>query len=232
MKLRYIFVIIFLACFIILTYFISNYSILNVKETFSGNSDKYELKNLKESNDKYVIDIYYPQTSYDALNIKIKSCIQNIVEDFKTVVGNASEDDYILEISFNYYEYENYISFAFNVFRETGGAHPNTNTFTINYDINNNVIVDITELTKRYNNILDVFYNISYECLKNDEKIIKYGNEDMLEKGLEKKIENYMNFVFDKNGIILFFNPYDVAPYVAGDFIVRIPYNKLNTPQN
>lgn len=228
MKLRYILVIIFLCVFLLLTYYISNNSALDAKLTFSENSDQYTIKNLKEDNEKYNIDIYYPQTNYDVLNIKIKGCIQKIVEDFKNIISEESDKTYILEISFDDYEYENYISFAFNVFRQTGGAHPMNTTFTINYDIKNDVIIDITELTKLYENVLDTFYTISYDTLKENEKILKYGNEEMLKNGLEKKIINYQNFVFDKNHIILFFNPYDVAPYVAGEFIVRIPYDQLS----
>lgn len=227
MKLKILYVIIFLCAFIMLTYFVTNYDELNVKETFSENNSNYTMKNLKEGSDKYHIDIYYPQTNYDVLNIKIKADIQNIVSDFKNLLNEEHDKEYVLEISFDYYEYENYISFAFNVFTQTGGAHPNTRTFTVNYDIRNNKIIDIVELTKMYPNILKVFSKISYESLKDNDKILEYGNEEMFNKGIEEKIENFRNFVFDKNNIILFYNPYDVAPYVAGSFIVKIPYENL-----
>lgn len=227
MKLRYTFVIIFLCAFLLLTYFINNYNEFSVKETFSENSDNYTMKNIKDDNEKYKIDIYYPQTNYDTLNIKIKADIQNIVSDFKNSLSEDVSFDYLLEISFNYYEYENYISFVFNVFSETGGAHPSTSVFTVTYDIKNDKIIDITELTKIYSNTLEIFSTISYESLKDNEKILQYGDEDMLKKGLEKRIENFRNFAFDKNNLILFFNPYDVAPYVAGSFVVKIPYEKL-----
>lgn len=78
-----------------------------------------------------------------------------------------------------------------------------------------------------YPNILKIFSKISYESLKDNDKILEYGNEEMFNKGIEEKIENFRNFVFDKNNIILFYNPYDVAPYVAGSFIVKIPYENL-----
>lgn len=227
MKLKIIYVIIFLCAFVVLTYFVSNYDELNVKETFSENNSNYTMKNLKEGSDKYHIDIYYPQTIYDVLNIKIKADIQNIVSDFKNLLNEEHDKEYVLEISFDYYEYEGYISFAFNVFRQTGGAHPNTNTFTVNYDIRNNKIIDIVELTKMYPSILKVFSKVSYESLKDNDKILEYGNEEMFNKGIEEKVENFRNFVFDKNNIILFYNPYDIAPYVAGSFVVKIPYDKL-----
>lgn len=231
MKLRYTFVIIFLCAFLLLTYFINNYNEFSVKETFSENSDNYTMKNIKDDNEKYKIDIYYPQTNYDTLNMKIKSDIQNIVNDFKNSLNNETDWQYVLEISFNYYEYENYISFVFNVFSQTGGAHPNTRVFTVNYDIKNDKIIDITELTKMYTNILEIFSKTSYESLKDNDKILQYGNEDMFKRGLEERIENFRNFVFDKNGIVLFFNPYDIAPYVAGSFVVKVPYDKLDKIQ-
>ena len=78
-----------------------------------------------------------------------------------------------------------------------------------------------------YTNILEIFSKTSYESLKDNDKILQYGNEDMFKRGLEERIENFRNFAFDKNNLILFFNPYDVAPYVAGSFVVKIPYEKL-----
>ena len=146
MKPRYIFVIIFLLFFIVLTYVVQNYykyKVESVKETISSNNDIYEMKNIKDDDKKYIIDIYYPYTKYEILNIAIKSKMQKIVDDFKEAVDFEHEAKYNLDISFDYYNYDYYISFAFNVNSDTGGAHPSSNIFTINYDLKNNKIIDI-----------------------------------------------------------------------------------------
>ena len=227
MKLRYIFVIIFLAIFLILTYLVSTHTKLDAKAIYSESNDKYDMKNLKENNEKYNIDIYYPNKSFDLLNTDIKAKLQKIVEDFKSKADFEHDNSYTLQVSFDCYEYKNYMSFAFNVFTDVGGAHPNTITFTINYDIKNNKIIDIVELTKIYKYVLKVFSTNSYNSLKDDKSITEYGNEDMLKVGVEEKTDNFKNFVFDKNYIIIFFNQYDVAPYVSGSFVVKIPYSEL-----
>ena len=79
------------------------------------------------------------------------------------------------------------------------------------------------------NNVLNILYNECYEKLKNNELINKYSNEEWLAKGLEKKEENYKNFVLTPNSFVVIFNEYTVAPYVAGTFEVEIEYDKLAT---
>ena len=63
--------------------------------------------------------------------------------------------------------------------------------------------------------------------MKDNENIKEYSSEEMLKKGTKPNLDNFRNFVFDKNDIVIFFNQYDVAPYVAGSFIVRVPYSKI-----
>ena len=49
----------------------------------------------------------------------------------------------------------------------------------------------------------------------------------MLLEGTSPKEENFKNFAFSKDGLILFFEQYQVAPYSEGSFRVVIPYDKI-----
>ena len=49
----------------------------------------------------------------------------------------------------------------------------------------------------------------------------------MMIEGTSEKIENYSNFAITNNGILVFFDYYQVAPYYYGVQKVLIPYNKL-----
>ena len=49
----------------------------------------------------------------------------------------------------------------------------------------------------------------------------------MLKDGTKPLATSFGNFAFSKNGMIIFFNRYQVAPYVAGTFKVNISYEQL-----
>ena len=49
----------------------------------------------------------------------------------------------------------------------------------------------------------------------------------MMIEGTSEKIENYSNFAITNNGILVFFDYYQVAPYYYGVQKVLILYNKL-----
>jgi len=50
----------------------------------------------------------------------------------------------------------------------------------------------------------------------------------MLESGTRPTLQNFKNFAFGDDGLILFFENYQVAPYFYGSFQVKIPYSKLD----
>ena len=73
-------------------------------------------------------------------------------------------------------------------------------------------------------NILNIFSENSREILKSNDKIT---SSTMLYEGTKPKKENFTNFIFSKNGIILFFPQYQVAPYSQGEFNVVLDYKKI-----
>ena len=51
--------------------------------------------------------------------------------------------------------------------------------------------------------------------------------DEIFEEGTEPVYENYSNFVLLQNDIVVIFGQYQIAPYAAGMFGVRIPYEEL-----
>lgn len=49
----------------------------------------------------------------------------------------------------------------------------------------------------------------------------------MLYEGTKPIKENFNNFIFSKNGLIIYFPQYQIAPYSQGEFNVIVPYNLL-----
>ncbi len=215
MKLKYLIILFLIINLIFCIY------IINVK-AISNNEYKIE-----EKNNNYKIIAYYPKTDYSKLNNVINDKIYEYIKEFKENINSSDypiNQYYSLIILYDCYEYDNYISYIFRIEDYTGGAHPNHRIYTVVYDIKNNVIITIDDLINKNQNILNIFSENSREILKSNDKIT---SSTMLYEGTKPKKENFTNFVFSKNGIILFFPQYQVAPYSQGEFNVVLDYKKI-----
>lgn len=177
---------------------------------------------------KYKILVYYPESEFDVLNKEITKKIDKYIYQFKDSIKDINVQPniyYTLDIIYNTYEYKNYISYVFHVDYYTGGAHPNHELFTIIYNKHTNTIIDINSLIKLNPNILNTFSSISRKELLNNKDIV---DSNMMFEGTKPTLNNFSNFAFSKDGLIIFFEYYQVAPYSSGEFQVIIPYDKLN----
>ena len=207
-------------------------STVDVRQVFSVADLKSNcnIDKIMEETDKCSIKVYYPVTAYEDLNSEVLNKVNAYIDDFKKEIEPLDKREdmkYKLEINFNSYEYSDYISYVFNVFIDLLGAHPNNFLFSISYNVSSKSVIKIQDLLNINKELLNVLSEYSYNELKDNENIQKYAVEGMLEEGLEKKIDNFDTFAFDNSGFKIFFEKYSVAPYVAGEFIVTIPYDKL-----
>lgn len=195
------------------------------------NADKSKTNNneykISEISKNYKVQIYYPITEYKKLNTIINKQITNYLKEFKDNVKSSTipiNQYYHLIILYEKYEYENYISFVFRIEDFTGGAHPNHRIKTIVYDTKNNKIITIDDLTNKNKDLLKVLSEFSRKELKYNKKIT---DSSILYEGTKEEKVNFTNFVFSKEGLIIFFPQYQVAPYSQGEFNVVIPYKYL-----
>lgn len=201
---------------------------LNAK-AIKTNNDEYKIE---EKTYDYKILIYYPITKYPTLNKNIKENILPYLKEFKSSLKYIPEQKnqyYSLIILYENYEYKNYISYVFRIEDYTGGAHPNHRMYTVVYDKEKNKVISIEDLIKYNNQILNIFSKISREKLKNNKRIV---SASMFFEGTRPKKENFINFAFTKDGILLFYPYYQIAPYSEGEFNVIIPYDNINKLYN
>lgn len=233
-KYIYIFVALLFFVFITITYYVSSTDTnLEVRQVFNVSEliSNCEIKEISEITENYEINIYYPETTYLNLNEKVNNKISEYIESFKQDIKGLNPIDgqkFLLNINFSSYEYEEYFSYAFEIFTDFGGAHPNTTSWTINYNVKDRKIVDINYLIEKNKNILNILSEYTFNELKENEQIKDNYVEEMLKNGTEAKKENFQNFIFTKEGLRIIFQRYSVAPYSSGEFSVTIPYNKLN----
>lgn len=230
MQKNYILALFLFLVLIISTYFVTTTTdeyIVKVNENIEINTS---IKEINKEEEKYIIKAYIPETHIKELNSKIEETYNDIISKFEKNVQDLKllEDNrkFSLNVNFTEYTYNNYISFLITYSCDYGGAHPDIDVVTLNYNKKDKEFVDINKLIEKNKEILSVFSNISYESLK--DKIEEKEDSNMLKQGTSPKIDNFTKFVFSKDGIILFFPNYSIAPYYLGNFEIKIPYSKIN----
>lgn len=213
--------------------FVNKNEVLEVRAVFSANDLKAncDIKEIKELEEDYEIEIYYPESKYSLLNEKIKNKMEKYINEFKEEIKEfekIGDNKFTLSINFDSYEYEEYISYVFHIFVDLQGAHPNTYIWTISYDIKSKELIDINTLVRKNKDILNILSGYAYEELKQNSSIKEDNTLDMLVDGTKPVSDNFSKFAFTKEGLKVFFQRYDVAPYYLGEFEVTVPYDKLN----
>ena len=211
--------------------FNTSYNVGSVRQVYNSNLEKskFAVKEIMEENEKISIRAYFPETKYPKCNEIIQNYINSEIKLFKNESEHfdGENEKCTFDVTFDSYEYGKYISIVLNITYFTSGAHPNEIIKSVCFDTKNNLEVTIDDLVKNNNHILGKLSSITYDVLKNEERIKEYGNEEMLKDGTKPLNASFSNFAFSKNGMIIFFNRYQVAPYVAGTFKVNISYEQL-----
>lgn len=205
---------------------------------------------IEESNDFYTIKVKYPREIRDNNN-EIEKYIKNTISSIKeewSLDGELYKNElklrqdfpdrpimkYELNIQYERFSSENLntVSYVFETYTFTGGAHGNTGLQTFTFNKNGLVTID---------KILNVNNDLAITKIIENKLRKSLGNslnEEMLMSGLGLALndsdENYlfvtnlMNFVVLDDGIRFIFSQYQVAPYSAGQPEVLLTWDELN----
>lgn len=184
--------------------------------------------NILKQNNNYKMNINYPITNSGLLNKEIEKIINNYKLQFNNDLKDLPNNpNYQLDINYKDYKYNNYISYIFYIESDLGGAHPSHQIRTINYNTKENKVITIDNIIKYNSNVLNALSNLSRENLKKL-KIFKSNDiNEMMINGTSPTKNNFKNFVFTQNGLMIIFERYQIAPYFFGEYNITIPYNKL-----
>ncbi len=169
------------------------------------------------------IRINYPSTDYFLLNKKIREYIDFQTNNFKNLTLDKVKTNYYLIIDYKEYGYKNIISYVFLLETYNGGAHPDHLIWTINYDKKINKIITIKDLINSDPMILEKLSSFSYNVLSNDNAFKNSNILSMLKDGTAPTIDNFKNIVFSNNGLIIYFERYQIAPYYFGEIALTYP---------
>lgn len=186
----------------------------------------------KQKNPTYEIVAMYPVMQGNApyvqpFNRYVLNLMQKEVREFKDeLVGDVPPNPSALDIKYKYYFFvpERFVSIQFYEYSYlSGAAHPNTETYVVNYDFVNNRDLSLREIFKSDVNYLNI---ISEYCI-NQLKTRKFGEVDFIKDGAAPVDRNYHDWNITKDGLLIVFDAYQVAPYVYGKQTVVIPYTHL-----
>lgn len=140
-----------------------------------------------------------------------------------------------LEIGYEtFYHSPSVVSVLFNIYTYTGGAHPNTYFKTFTFDLESEVMYTLTglfQMDMHPNEILAPIVRAELqETLADFPDFIEMGTEPYPEG--YPQVDNYANWVLTEDSLVIYFPPYQVAPYVAGPQQVSIPLVDLKDVLN
>lgn len=190
------------------------------------------IKNFLNSiiNEMILSSIYYEKKIYnneDDFFIDLKNEFENFTNEFPEASGQWDLNRNVKII----YNSNNVISFEYSEYYYLGGAHPNSIVLYKSINLNNEKQISLTDLFTesnftKLNSIAENIFRKKWK-LKNDDDLEKAGfwfnnNQFALND----------NFAITKDGLIFYYNNYEIAPYVFGPTELFIQINEIKNLLN
>ena len=116
------------------------------------------------------------------------------------------------------------VSYEYDIYMDTGGAHPNGSFQTFTFDRNGNTLT-LADLFKPGSDYLTRISAAAQAQVESQlaARLGSDANSDIFADGLTSNADNFSNWMIDGDSLVLLIPPYQAAPYAAGSFEVRIP---------
>jgi hypothetical protein len=138
---------------------------------------------------------------------------------------------YAYEATYKAYEATDHttISYEYDIYVDTGGAHPNGYYHTFVFDRSGTEL----KLSDLFVGGADYLGRISSAALTQvkaelTKELGMDAADTIFEEGLAPTQENFSNFLIDGDTLVFLIPPYQAAAYAAGNFEVRIPLSQFN----
>lgn len=195
--------------------------------------------NIEEKNDHIQINLNIPHINGIKQNQKeINKQLKDRAQDFSNGIKKMSDENYkeskkqgqkviVYEASTNFnieYVGENYMSMLVDYYSYTGGAHGSTLREAYNIDINTGKILSLKDIFKENYNYKEVINNLIKKYVDKDKD--NYLIDDF--KGIKENQEFYIS----QDGIVIYFQLYEIAPYSTGFPEFKIPLKNVEDGLN
>lgn len=206
-----------------------------------GNNLELVQKQFSEEQPNYTIFLEYPQLTDSDKSANFNEIINKLVAEQKASLKEDSQatepeatpdptaEQYRTEASFTYQIIQansKVISLLFEEYQyQTGAAHGMNSYATINYLVEEQRVVKLAELFQPDANYLQKISD--YCALKLAKKLGPEVDSEQLNAGLEPIDGNFDAWCLTSKGLLIQFDPYQVASYAVGAPQVFIPYSEL-----
>lgn len=200
--------------------------------TIENEEKVYSNKYVSVNINKPIVKIAKNKEAEGIINNKISKRINDFEEyitklsvrdnEYNIKVG-LEPKPYVINVNNNVtYNKNNILSITLNLYSYTGGAHGSSVDETFNFDINtgnSGVIEDFLGNNRNYNKI--ILDNVKATINKNPELYFKEAVDKLNVIPYNQKF-----FLTDKD-LVIYFDEYEIAPYVAGIPKFYIPLSKF-----
>jgi len=151
-------------------------------------------------------------------------------EDVKML--RLDERKYALGIEYTTHEGEGTVSYVYQMYTDTGGAHPNTYYRTFTFDKKTGADVEISDAFIPGTDYLNLLSTKSRELLipqiaERMNVAVADVQTDQIYSGTLPEIDSFQNFYLEGSNLVIIFPPYQIGPYVLGMFELPIPASDL-----
>ena len=202
----------------------------------------------------YTVDATYPGTAGlsgsagakadETATATMKAYVEGQIAQFKKDgnFANLTHDDvqmmrlderkYALGIEYKTYEGPATISYVYQLYADTLGAHPNTTYRTFTFDKKTGALLALKDVFTSNAPYLQTLSTKSRAVLPGkiatmESVAVTEVDTDYINSGTKPEAEAFQNFYFEGSNLVLLFPPYQVGPYVLGMIELPIPTNEL-----
>lgn len=184
---------------------------------------------LSDSTARYQYSARFPRTGEPIVDTLLEQFVREQIDSFLAAAPDSSESPaWQAELDINYSSSvfpPNIACFKFDEYSYTGGAHGMTTVTTLNFDMSTKRLLLLSDLFERRAKVADSLSVISRAELR--QVLGEMYNEEMVEVGTEPNLTNFSRFMLAPRDLVIFFEPYAVAPYAAGVQVISIPLERL-----
>lgn len=165
------------------------------------------------------ITVDYPELGLSHVDSQVAQWANNVVDNFQeNITKEASPEDKTQYELLGKYTVSRpsaaAVSITYELWTYTGGAHGNLDIITLNYATENGNMLDLEHIFQDVEQALELMSTYSYTVLSAE---LEDGHSStMLKSGTSPDNENFSTLTLLPTGIIIHFQPYQVAPWSAG----------------
>ncbi|MDR3547817.1 MAG: DUF3298 domain-containing protein [Candidatus Pacebacteria bacterium] len=161
---------------------------------------------------------------------KKNSDIADITPQVAEDQGLGGGNKYELSSTYKLYTSPVTISYVYTFYEDTLGAHPNANFQTFTFNSKNGSLLQISDLFKPGSSYLDTLSKLARAALTEQQGTS--ADASFIDPGTTPDAANFQAFALDDSDLVIYFSPYQVAPYALGPQTVRIPLDQLSSILN